>query len=102
MKKIGLFTLSLVVVSMLSAVDAAALTKGAGPGGQQLSGGECTGLGGSVVVDKACNSGQACQTVDQNGVVHEVCLTTKVESRSGTRHINPGKLTPNAPAVKGQ
>ena len=101
MNKIGLFIFSIAVIVTLTAFDAAALTKGAGPGGQQLTGGECTGLGGSVVVDKICTSGQACQTVDQNGVVHEVCLSARSTSL-GSRLINPGKLNSDTPLVKGQ
>ncbi|HZP19728.1 MAG TPA: hypothetical protein VFB16_05910 [Bauldia sp.] len=36
---------------------------------------ECKTLGGSVISASVCNSGSSCQRVDQNGTVHEVCLS---------------------------
>jgi hypothetical protein len=103
MKKIALFSLSLVVISSLTAFDAAALKKGTGPRGQSLTGDECRGLGGTVVIEKGCTSGQSCETRDQNGVIHEVCLTAKSAPGAASR-INPGKIIPKTktPAVKGQ
>lgn len=36
---------------------------------------ECKSLGGSVITASVCNSGSSCQRTDQNGTVHEVCLS---------------------------
>jgi hypothetical protein len=38
---------------------------------------ECTKLGGSVITNSVCNSKNSCQRVDENGTVHEVCLSAK-------------------------
>lgn len=40
-----------------------------------LTTGECTTLGGESVDESVCNSGKACQTRDQNGTWHRVCIS---------------------------
>ena len=40
-----------------------------------LTASECRTLGGSVVNASFCNSGSSCQRTDQNGTVHEVCVS---------------------------
>ena len=99
MKKIELLTLSVVVISFASAFDAAAAQKGMGPVGTQLTSGECTGLGGKVATSNLCNGGTSCVTVDQNGVVHEVCISAK---KAAPARIAPSRITPSTPAVKSQ
>jgi hypothetical protein len=39
-----------------------------------LTEGQCTQLGGETLRATICNSGRMCQTIDQNKVVHRVCI----------------------------
>jgi hypothetical protein len=41
----------------------------------KLTSEECKTLGGSLLKDSSCTSGQKCKTVDQYGLQHYVCLT---------------------------
>jgi hypothetical protein len=43
------------------------------------SSGECKGMGGKVIANDICKTtGNACVTVDQNGVEHAQCIDNKV------------------------
>ena len=73
-----------VVLADASAMAATTKKKGVKPNVAQqaqtgtvsvgLSGDECIALGGKVGTLDLCNSGQACQFIDQNQVKHDVCL----------------------------
>jgi hypothetical protein len=42
-----------------------------------LTKGECTKFGGTVSANVACKSKSMCETTDENGVTHRVCISAK-------------------------
>ena len=80
------------VVASVGSVSAIALDKRP-TSGQQLTGGECMGLGGTVGTSSLCSSGKVCKTVDQNGVLHFVCVSARLARKPRTDDLKANTPT---------
>jgi hypothetical protein len=73
-----------ITCSSLSAIPAFAVVKKApistppkASTNAPLTEGECTKLGGTVSGSNTCNSGSMCETTDENGKSHHVCISAR-------------------------